>query len=146
LGVARSAIGALTELAAVKTPSGSTLPLSDQPSAQFALGRAEALVRAARAAIFDAMQQQWDEVTGGGPPSTAMRALMRLSCAYCAEACATAVDLVYRAAGASALFEDGPIARCFRDVHATTQHIGLSGDNYEHAGRVLFGRDPGPRY
>ena len=122
------------------------VPLGDQPSAQAALGRAEALVRAARAGLFDALHQQWEEAAGGSPPSTATRALMRLSSAYCAEACAAAVDLVYRAAGTSAIFEDGPIARCFRDVHAATQHVGLSGGNYEHAGRVLFGREPGPRY
>lgn len=146
LGVARAAIVALTELAAAKTPTGSSLLLCDQPSAQFALGRAEALVRAARAGIFDAWEQQWDEVSRGCAPSNGMRALMRLSSAYCAESCAAAVDLVYRAAGAGALFENGPIARCFRDVHASTQHIGLSVDNYEHAGRVLFGREAGPRY
>lgn len=146
LGVARAAIIALTELATAKTPAGSAIRLCDRPTAQAAVGRAEALVRAARAGLFDAMQQQWDAVTGGGSSSIATRALMRLSSAFCAEACSTAVDLVYRAAGASSLFENAPIARCFRDVHAAGQHIGLSVDNYEHAGRVLFGRDPGPRY
>jgi alkylation response protein AidB-like acyl-CoA dehydrogenase len=146
LGVARGAITALIELAARKTPTGSSTALCDRPTAQAAVGRAEALVRAGRAGLFDAMQQQWDEVAGGGTTSSATRALMRLSSAYCAEACTAAVDLVYRTAGASASFENGLIARGFRDVHAAGQHIGLSVDNYEHAGRVLFGRDPGPRY
>lgn len=109
-----------------------------------ALGRAEALVRCARAGLFNAMQQTWDDAASGGPATIAARVSMRLACAFCAEACVTAVDLVVQTAGA--LFETGPIARCFRDVHAATQHIGLHVDNYEHAGRVLFGREPGPRY
>jgi alkylation response protein AidB-like acyl-CoA dehydrogenase len=146
LGIARAAIDALIDLGAAKTPSGTSMLLRDQPSAQSALGRAEALVWTARAGIFDALEQQWNDVSRGEPPSVARRAAMRFASAFCAEACAQAVDLVYRAAGATALFENGPFARCFRDAHAATQHIGLSVDNFEHAGRVLFGGEPGPRY
>jgi len=146
LGIARSAIDALLALAATKTPTGSSIALADQPRAQFAVGRAEAYLRAARAHLLDALRAQWDEATAGTPPSSGMRTSMRLACAFCADACAQAVDVVYQAAGASAIFEAGPIARCFRDVHAATQHIGLSTDNYEHAGKVFFGRDPGAQF
>jgi alkylation response protein AidB-like acyl-CoA dehydrogenase len=146
LGVARAAIAALVETAATKTRTRASSPIADQPRAQAALGRAEALVRAARASLLDALRQQWDEVADGGAPTVAARVAMRLACAFCAEACIEAVGLVFRTAGAGALYESGPIARCLRDVQAAAQHIGLSADNYEHAGRVLFGREPGARY
>jgi alkylation response protein AidB-like acyl-CoA dehydrogenase len=71
------------------------------------------------------------------------RAGIRLACIHCAEACASAVDLVHAAAGGSAIQESGRIARCFRDIHAATQHLGLSLSNYETIGRVLLGLEPG---
>ena len=142
LGIARAAIDALIALAATKTPTGSPSLLRDKPRAQYAAGRAEALLRAGRAGLFEALRQQWDAAQTGAARSAEARVSSRLACAYAAEASAQAVDLVYRAAGGTALFEANPIARCFRDVHAATQHIGLSDDNYEHAGAVLFGGRP----
>ena len=147
LGIARAAIDALIELAPAKTPVGSSLLLRDKPSGQSSVGRAEALVRAARAGVLDAIREQWDEVAAGAPPSLQARLSIRLACTFCVEACADAVDIVYRAAGATALYENGRIARCFRDIHATTQHAVVHANTYELAGRVLFGLDPGtPRF
>jgi indole-3-acetate monooxygenase len=143
LGIARAAIDALIALAATKTPTGSADMLRHKPRAQFAAGRAEALVRAARAGLHEALRQQWDAAATGAARAIDARVTSRLACAYAAEASAQAVDLVYGAAGGSALFEANSIARAFRDVHAATQHIGLSNDNYEHAGAVLFGHRPG---
>jgi indole-3-acetate monooxygenase len=50
---------------------------------------------------------------------------------------------MYNAAGGTALLESGRLERCFRDVHACTQHIAISTMNYEAGGRVLLGLDPG---
>jgi alkylation response protein AidB-like acyl-CoA dehydrogenase len=146
LGIARGAIAALVELAETKTRTGATSTIADQPRAQAALGRAEALVRAARASLNAAIDRQWDEVAGGDAPTVASRVAMRLASSFCAEACTEAVDLIFRTAGSGAIYEGNPLARCFRDVHTATQHVSLSLDNYEHAGRVLFGGDPGPRF
>ncbi len=147
LGIARAAIDALIELAPAKTPVGSSLLLRDKPSGQSSVARAEALVRAARAGIVDAVRELWDEVAAGGLASLRARLSIRLAATFCAEACADAVDLVYRAAGATALYESGRIARCFRDIHATTQHAIVHASTYELSGRVLFGLDPGtPRF
>ena len=73
--------------------------------------------------------------------------VVRLAASFCAEACSSAVDLVHAAAGGSAIQETLPIARCFRDVHTATQHIGLNASGFQLAGRVLFGLDQGtPRF
>jgi len=147
LGIARAAIDAVVELAAVKTPMGSPAPLRDKPIAQMQIARAEAMVRAARAYLFEAIREQWDEVASGAPPSLAKRAGIRLACTHAGEACAGAVDMVWNIAGGGAIQESGRIERCFRDVHAATQHIGLATNNYELAGRVLLGLDVGtPRF
>jgi indole-3-acetate monooxygenase len=147
LGVARAAIEAFTELAEGKTPMGSATRLREKPMAQADLGRAEAHVRAGRAFLLAAMEEIWAVAAAGQAPTMRQRAIARLAAAKAAEASAQAVDLLYNAAGGTALFESTPLERCFRDVHATTQHIGTQAANFELAGRVLLGLDPGtPRF
>lgn len=147
LGIARAAVQALVDLAASKTSMGVTGTLRDKPAAQLQIARAEALIRAARAHLIEAIDRQWEEIATGHPPTMPARAAIRLATSFCAEACADAVDLVHAAAGGSAIQESMPIARCFRDIHAATQHIGLNSSGFEMAGRVLFGLDPGtPRF
>jgi indole-3-acetate monooxygenase len=84
-----------------------------------------------------------DEAAAGRPSSLRQRALVRVATAQAAAMSAQAVDMLYNASGGSALFETKPLERCFRDVHATTRHIGASGSNFETDGRVLFRLDPG---
>jgi alkylation response protein AidB-like acyl-CoA dehydrogenase len=147
IGIARAAIDAFVELAEAKTPMGSTVQLRDKPIAQADLGRAEAILRSGRAFLFEAVEEIWDHVAAGRTPTLRQRAIVRLAAAKAADASVQAVDLLFNAAGGTALFESNPIGRCFRDVHATTQHIGTNANNYELAGRVLLGLDPGtPRF
>jgi indole-3-acetate monooxygenase len=147
IGIARAAIDAFIELAEGKTPAGSASRLRDKPTAQADLGRAEAQLRAGRAFLLEAMEEIWEEAAAGRIPTLRQRAIARLAAAKAAEASAQAVDLLYNAAGGTALFESNPLERCFRDVHATTQHIGTQAANFELAGRVLLGLDPGtPRF
>jgi alkylation response protein AidB-like acyl-CoA dehydrogenase len=147
IGIARAAIDAFVALAEGKTPMGSTSRLRDKPMAQADLGRAEALLRSGRAFLFEAIGEMWDEAAAGRTPTLRQRAIARLAAAKAAETSAQAVDLLFNAAGGTAIFESCPIERCFRDVHGTTQHIGTQQVNFELAGRVLLGLEPGtPRF
>ena len=143
LGIARAAIDAFVELAEGKTPIGASSRLREKASAQADLGKAEALLRSARAFLVDQLQAIWDTVARGETPPIPQRATARLAAAQAAAASAQAVDLVYNAAGGTAIYESNPIERCFRDVHATTQHVGIASVNFEMSGRVLLGLDPG---
>jgi indole-3-acetate monooxygenase len=147
LGIARAAIDAFVELAAIKTPMTSQTVLRDKPVAQSAVGRADAMLRAARAGFIDAIETQWLEIAAGRTPSLAGRAGVRSATAFAGEACVRAIELVYNAAGGSAILASGRLDRCFRDVRVAVQHIGLSTNSYEPAGRVLLGLEPGlPRF
>jgi indole-3-acetate monooxygenase len=143
IGIARAAIDAFIELAEGKTPVGSAARLRDKPMAHVDLGRAEAQLRSGRAFLLEALEEIWEEAAAERAPTLRQRAIARLAAAKAAEASAQAVDLLYNAAGGTALFESNPLERCFRDVHATTQHIGTQATNFEIAGRVLLGLDPG---
>jgi indole-3-acetate monooxygenase len=143
LGIARAAIDAFIELAEAKTPMGAANKLRDKASAQADVGRAEALLRSARAFMVEATRDIWNTVAAGETPSVPQRATARLAAAQAASASAAAVDLLYNAAGGTALYEHNLLERCFRDVHATTAHMGISSANFELSGKVLLGLDPG---
>jgi hypothetical protein len=54
-----------------------------------------------------------------------------------------AVDLMYNVGGASAIYTTSRLDRCLRDVHTAAAHVWVAPDNYELAGRLLLGLDPG---
>jgi alkylation response protein AidB-like acyl-CoA dehydrogenase len=121
--------------------------LRERPSAQSDVARAEAILRAARAGLVEAIREQWEEVTAGAAPSLARRAGLRLATTYAGEASLRAIEFVYNAAGGSAIHDSGRLDRCFRDARVAAQHIGLSTNTYELAGKVLLGMEPGtPRF
>jgi indole-3-acetate monooxygenase len=143
VGIARTAIDAAVELAQVKTPFRSSLLLRDRATFQAAVGRAEALWGSARSFLLATVSDLWDEVSSGAAASIRRRASVRLACTQAAQSAAQAVDLMYNAGGGTSLYESSRLERCFRDVHACTQHIATSTDSYEAAGRVLLGLDHG---
>jgi alkylation response protein AidB-like acyl-CoA dehydrogenase len=146
LGVARAAIDALMELAEVKTPMGATQRLKDKPAVQAEIGRAESVLRSARSFLFEAIETLW-QAGEHGTPSMRDRALVRMAAAHAATSSAQVVDMMFNAGGGSSLYESGRLARCWRDAHAMTQHLGLSAANFETSGRVMLGMNPGtPRF
>ena len=56
---------------------------------------------------------------------------------------ATAVqvmDMLWDAAGATAIFPSSPLERIFRDIHTMQHNIFLGSHNYETAGHVFLSR------
>ena len=143
LGVARHAIDALTELAMVKVPLGSRAALRERPLAQMQLAEAEGLLQAARAYLHQTYEGMWRAGERGISFDAPARAAARLASVTAVKLAVRAVDLMHDAAGATAIQTDCPIERCWRDIHAITQHIILSTGRYEVIGRVMLGLDPG---
>jgi alkylation response protein AidB-like acyl-CoA dehydrogenase len=141
LGLARTAIDTLSEIARDKTPARTTQTLRDNHGAQTSVSRAEALVRAARLYLFDSVDRLWTELLATGEASWALRAQARLAASHAVASAVEAIDLLYLTAGATALYTTSPLERVFRDVHAITQHIGVHPRVMESTGRVLFGLD-----
>jgi indole-3-acetate monooxygenase len=142
LGIARTAIATLTELAAEKQLQRTTQILRENHGAQIRVSQAESLVRSARLYLFDSLQSLWRVVTETGKAPMQSRAQVRLAASHAVASAVEAVDLMYTAAGASALYTSSPLERAFRDVHAITQHIGVHPRVLETTGRVLLGLEP----
>jgi indole-3-acetate monooxygenase len=143
LGIARGAISALIELAKAKRPTGASSLLSEKPSAQIAVARAEALLCSGRAFLFEALREMSHEIAASGEAGIKYRAALRLACTQAAINAGQAVDLMFEAGGATSVYTSSSLERCFRDVHVAMQHIAVSSTSFELSGRVLLDLDPG---
>jgi indole-3-acetate monooxygenase len=140
-GIARSAVTALKALALTKmvAPSGS---LRDDPQAQYAVGKAEAMIEANRLAVKEAFRELWAKVIASEPVPLEVRARLRRAVVHAAECAVEAVQLCYRAAGGTAVYESSPFERALRDVNTAATHMTVRRSMMEEAGRVTFGLSP----
>lgn len=117
-------------------------PLAEDPAVQQGLARAEIHARSAESLLIQAVDEMWQTVRRGKPPTLEQRAQVRMGCVNAGVGAAAAVDIVWGLAGAGAIFEAAGIERRFRDVHVATQHVALAPRTLEVAGRVLLGLEP----
>lgn len=147
LGIARGAMNAFVELAGRKSRLGVSALLRDREIVQSNYGRADALHRAARAFLIDAMSELMAASAEEGPGLVNARAVFRTACTHAAESAVRIADMLAAETGAAAIFETSPIERFVRDVHAAVKHIAMTPNNYVVSGRLGLGLDPGtPRF
>ena len=139
LGVGRRALDEFTAFARTKTRSGATGSIADQDDAQVALTLAEGDLQAARSFAYDALGELWDTACRGDVPDVDQRARFLLATVQAMRAAVNAVDTAYRCAGASAVYADHPLQRCFRDLHVAAQHVGFSPTASKRYARTRFG-------
>jgi alkylation response protein AidB-like acyl-CoA dehydrogenase len=139
LGIAREAIDVFTALARTKTPVLATSTLATQHTTHKRVGRAEALLRAGRAFLYETVRALPYSPTWSEALSDDLRACIRLASAHAAQSAAEAVDLMFNAAGTTAIYASSRLERCFRDVHVATQHVAVAPSNIEMVGQYLLG-------
>lgn len=147
LGLGRAAIDSLRKLADVKIPVGQTTALRDRAETQAAIGRAETMLRAARAFLFEVVGRYWQATQAAAAPDFTLRAELRMAMWNATEIGRQVVSAMCDVAGGSALDEIGRFPALLRDANAIARHAALSAHNLEPAGRVMLGMDPGtPRF
>jgi indole-3-acetate monooxygenase len=139
LGLARAALDAFVALAAGKVPMARTTALRDNAVIQSQVALAEAKLGSARAFLVEVLAECWATVQRGDAPTLRQRAMLRLAGVHAAHQGKDVIDAVYHAAGATAIFEDNPFERRFRDIHAVTQQVQAHFANFEMVGQVLLG-------
>ncbi|MCP8939990.1 acyl-CoA dehydrogenase family protein [Alsobacter sp. SYSU M60028] len=140
LGIARAAIEAFREIClGKKTPWG---PLSRQSFALSALSRAEALTGSARCYALRTLEDLHAALSERGSLSLDEAARFRLAITHAHHAAVEAVDLVFNAAGTTAVKAPSVLDRCFRDVHTANQHLVASPMSYSIVGGMLLGETP----
>jgi alkylation response protein AidB-like acyl-CoA dehydrogenase len=146
LGIARGAISAAADIASRKGRQGSNSLLRDRETVQFEMGRCDAMIRASRAFLKDAMHSLMLAVDVGGDALVAAQIRFRLACTHASDTARAVLNSLAEVLGAVAIFEANPIERHQRDVQAAAKHIAMSHNAYIECGRAGLGLIPGPRF
>lgn len=144
LGVAQRALDEVAALAPKRFMAWPGEPLAAQQSFRLELGRQHMALQAARALSREVVARLSERMAAGQALTPDDWSMARAGMAYVTEAAAAITTFAFRAGGASALYAGAGSAleRCFRDIHAGTQHIAATSDGYEYAGRVQLGEVP----
>jgi alkylation response protein AidB-like acyl-CoA dehydrogenase len=142
LGVARRALDELVEIVQQRRPSAFGV-LGDSASFQQEFALAEMRLRAATALAVDAWGEVQATLDRGESAGLKDIAVVRALTRHAHEVAADVIAFAYKMAGGASL-RGGPLQRCFRDIHAGTQHVLVSHQIAQAAGKVLLGfAEPG---
>jgi alkylation response protein AidB-like acyl-CoA dehydrogenase len=142
LGIARAVLDAFVELARDKIPRGAKRTLRDNNVIQAQVAQSEARISAARVFLLGALEDIWREAGRTGRLSLDHNATIRLASTWAIHQAREAVDTLYHAAGATAIFEENPFERRFRDIHTVVQQYQGRQAHFETVGQVLLGLEP----
>jgi alkylation response protein AidB-like acyl-CoA dehydrogenase len=122
LGVARSMLDDVRELAESKIRMGDPATLANKPSFQHGLARHECMWRAARLLVIETFEQTELAVAGGQPLTATQRADGRAAAVYATDCAREIAEWAHLVAGTTAIREGSRLERAFRDLYTGTQH------------------------
>jgi alkylation response protein AidB-like acyl-CoA dehydrogenase len=122
VGVIRRALDELAALAKTKHRMGASAPLQQSEPFLLELGTLESRFHAAHAWLREVVARAERKVADSGAADPADVNRMRQATVFLTQEGGDIVRHAYLAAGTSGL-RRGPIERCFRDMHAGTQHF-----------------------
>lgn len=141
LGIARGALDDFVETAKTKVPRGGKSPIRDSTVVQTNLAQAEIGVRTARAYLLQELARIWNDVSDGAALTIDHRIVIRGASTNAIHKAREAVDFAYNAAGATAIFENHPLERRFRDIHTVTQQLQGRLSHFETVGAWMMDVD-----
>lgn len=126
LGVAKSMLDDVAELAATKHRMSDMASLASRPTFQKGLAHHVAAWRAARLLVLDAFTTAEAAVASGEDLTPALRADMRVAAVYATDTARACAEWSHLVAGTSAIREGSRFERAFRDMYTGTQHAFIS--------------------
>jgi alkylation response protein AidB-like acyl-CoA dehydrogenase len=72
--------------------------------------------------------------------STELRNDLRLAATHAARTSTDIARSMYDLGGGTAIYDDSPLQRRFRDAHTATAHFQVNAASYELPGRILLGQ------
>jgi len=139
LGVAKSMIDDVTELAATKVRMGDEASIAHRASFQRGLAHHLALWKAARLLVVTTFGDAERSVRDGEPLTPILRADIRVAATFATESCREIVQWAHLAAGTAAIREGSRLERAFRDMYTGTQHVFIGEKTYIDAARIYLG-------
>lgn len=122
LGVARSLLDDVRDLALTKVRMGDPSALAHKPTFQVGLTHHECLWRAARLLVLDTYDEVEAVVAAGGELTPTMRADLRSAAVHATDCAREVAQWAHLVAGTTAIREGSRLERAFRDIYTGTQH------------------------
>lgn len=145
LGVARSMLDALVQLATEKTPRGLRNTMAESPVVQSEIAQLEAALRSSRHFLYGTLAEAWS-TAASGELSMTDRIAVRLAATYCIDQARHIASATYHSAGSNAIRRTGPFERRFRDLNSITQQMQGRRSHYETVGKYLLGAEIEPLF
>ena len=137
----RRCLDNFVDVARNKIPRGKVSPIRDNAVVQTNLAQVEVGIRSARAFLLQSVAEIWKKVSAGDKLSVDHRITIRMASTNAIHRSREAVDFAYNAAGATAIFENHPLERRFRDIHTVTQQLQGRLSHFETVGAWMLGAD-----
>ena len=139
LGIARGMLQEFVVLARDKIPRGARNTMRNNNVIQRETAQAEARLASARRWLLGSLEDISEAVAARGHIILDERMTIRLASTYCIHTAVEVVDILYQAAGATAIFNENPFERRFRDVHSVAQQLQGRQQHFETVGQYLLG-------
>ena len=139
LGIAQSAFDDLKTLGMTKHARAAQTSMRDSPIFQSKLAELRAQLESARAYKHAVLSEIWETVDNTGELTMDDRARIRLATTYAINEATSVMEQIYRLAGSTAIFDNAPFERRFRDIHAVSQQVQGRHTNFETVGRYMLG-------
>src|SRR6266853_667847 len=139
LGIARSTLGHFIELARDKVARGARSTLRNNNVIQREAAQAEARLSSARRYLIGSLEDITASVAERGHITLDERMTIRLAATFAIHTALEVVDILYQAAGATAIFDENPFERRFRDIHSVAQQLQGRQAHFETVGQYLMG-------
>jgi indole-3-acetate monooxygenase len=142
MGCARSTLASFIELARDKIPRGARKTMRDNNVTQSQVGQAEARLSSAYGYLLHSLEAITEAVRQRGHVTLDERMTIRLASTFCIHTALEVTDMLYEAAGATAIFNENPFERPWRDVHSVSQQLQGRQVHFETVGQHLMGLEP----
>jgi alkylation response protein AidB-like acyl-CoA dehydrogenase len=139
LGVAKSMLDDVEQLAATKVRMGDLSSLANRTAFQHGLAHHAAVWRAARLLVLDAFEDAERTVAEGRALAPRQRADLRVAAVYATNAARAVAEWAHLAAGTTAIREGSRLERAFRDLYTGTQHAFINEKVAGEAAQVWLG-------
>jgi indole-3-acetate monooxygenase len=123
LGVGRRALDEVLGIAREGKERLGANPIADQQLFQHDFALHDAAMRAARSYTYEVFGEAEAAAVADGAPSNEQAQRMRQATTYATRVAADAARFAYTWAGSAGLRNPSVVGRCFRDIHAGTQHL-----------------------
>jgi alkylation response protein AidB-like acyl-CoA dehydrogenase len=123
LGIGRRALDEVTVIARSKQRMGAATRIGDRERFQFELGRNDAALRSARAFVYDCFGAAQAELDRGNDLAPAEFLRLRQATTYATHVAVDVTRFAYSFAGTDPIRTPSALGRCFRDIHAASQHL-----------------------